>query len=155
MRQRKAKILAQHCGARAQSLFMHLYNGLTFAQKQHSTADNLTCTALSVETYLLQELKLWEEKLLKPVNYFLLVLLLFPDFSVLHHHNTGIRKSGEKVLTATIPGISGFIALDSLCQIARLVQRTLINLKHSQLPVNYRLFQDMLLQSLPFLCSCR
>lgn len=134
---------------------MHLYHGLKRAQKQHSTADDLTCTALSVETYLLQELKLWEEKCLGSANYFLLVLLLFPDFFVLHHHNRGIGKSGEKILTFTTPGISGFITLHSLCQIARPVQRTLINLKHSQLPVNYRLLQEMLLQSLQFLCSCR
>lgn len=141
MRQGKAKILAWHCGDRAQSFFMHLCRGLTCTQMQHSTADKLTCTALRVETYLLQELKLWEEKHLEPENYF----LLFPDFSVLYHHNKGIRMSGENVLTVTTPGISGFITIDSPCQIARLVQRTLINLNHSQLPVNYRLSRK---------CSC-
>lgn len=72
---------------------------------------------------------------------------LFPEFSILHHHNKGIGMFGEKVFAVTTPGISGFITLDSPCQIARLVQRTLINLKHSQLPVNYRLFQEVLWSS--------
>lgn len=66
------------------------------------------------------------------------MLLLFPDFSVLNHHYMEMEKSEEKILTLNILGISGFIGLDSPCQRARLVQRTLINLKHRQLLINYR-----------------
>lgn len=101
--------------------------------------------------YSFQVLILWEEKYLSSANDFLLVLLLFPDFSVLNQHFTEMEKSEEKILTINTLGISGFIALDSPCQIARLVQRTLINLKHIQLPMNYRLFQVLQLRLLLFL----
>lgn len=132
MRQGKVKILAWHCGDRAQYFFYAFVSWFNMYTKaaQYCRQDHLHSSqgwdifASRTET-------------LRRKTFGTCKLSAFPRFlSLLHHHNKGIGMSGEKVFTITTPGISGFTTLNSPCQIARLVQRTLSNLNHSQLPVN-------------------